>query len=160
MSGDDEPELLEVGRVAKAHGLKGEVIVALGTDRTERLDPGTVLDTDEGPLTVVSAAPHGGRWRVRFEGVGTREEADALRGRVLLAEPIDDPDAWFVHELVDRPVALPDGTVVGTCVAVVDNPAHDLLELDDGRLIPLPFVTDVEGDAIVVDPPAGLLDAD
>jgi 16S rRNA processing protein RimM len=52
---------------------------------------------------------------------------------------------------------LTDGTRVGTCVSIVDNPAHALVELDDGRLVPLPFVVDV-GDAIEIDPPEGLLD--
>jgi 16S rRNA processing protein RimM len=143
--------------VAKAHGLKGEVIVSLVTDREERLAPGSVLDTDRGPLTVVEAHPHQHRWRVRFEGMASREDAESLHGLVLRAEPVDDPDVWFVHELVDLPVVLADGTAVGTCVSVVENPAHDLLELDDGRLVPVPFVVSV-GDVIEIDPPEGLLD--
>lgn len=150
-------ELLEVGRIAKPHGLKGEVIVGLSTDRVERLDPGSVLETDRGPLTVVRAVPHQHRWRVQFEGVGSREEADELHGLVLRAEPIEDDDVWFVHELIDRAVVTVDGTAVGTCVAVVENPAYDMLELDSGALVPLPFVTEV-GDDIVIDPPDGLLE--
>ncbi len=149
--------LLEVGHVAKALGLKGEVVVDLVTDRHERLDPGAVLDTDRGPLVVVSAHPHQRRWRVRFEGVETREDAEALHGLALRAEPVDDPDVWFVHDLVDRDVVLEDGSPVGRCVAVIDNPAHDLLELDSGLLVPLPFVTEVD-ERIVIDPPEGLLD--
>lgn len=152
-------ELLEVGAVAKPHGLKGEVIVSLVTDRTERLDPGTVLQTDDGPLTVVSAAPHGHRWRVQFDGFASREDADRIHGLVLRAEPIDDPDAWFVHDLIGCEVVTADGQVVGECVAIVDNPAHDMVELDSGLLVPMPFVTDVEhGVRITIDPPAGLLD--
>lgn len=149
-------ELLEVGRIAKVHGLRGEVIVALTTDRDERLAPGSVLDTDHGPLTVIEARPHQHRWRVRFQGSDRREDAEALAGLVLRAEPVEDPDVWFVHDLIGLPVVLVDGTPVGTCVAVVDNPAHDLLELDDGQLVPLPFVVDV-GDVIEIDPPEGLL---
>lgn len=149
--------LLEVGRIAKPLGLAGEVVVDLLTDRHERLEPGSVLHTDRGPLTVESAHPHQRRWRVRFEGMTSREDADALHGLVLRAEPLDDPDVWFVHELIDREVVLADGTPVGRCVSVVDNPVHDLLELDSGVLVPLPFVTDV-GDQIVIEPPAGLFD--
>jgi len=148
---------LEVGTVAKPHGLKGEVIVALLTDREDRLAAGSVLETDRGPLTVVEAHPHQHRWRVRFEGFASREDVEPLHGLVLRAEPVDDPDVWFVHELIGLPVVLADGTEVGTCVSIVDNPAHDLVELDDGRLVPLPFVVDV-GDAIEIDPPEGLLD--
>lgn len=150
-------DLLEIGRIAKVHGLKGEVIVSLLTDREERLAPGAVLDTDRGPLTVVEAHPHQHRWRVRFEGIGSREEAEPLHGLVLRAEPVDDPDAWFVHDLIGKAVVLADGTPVGTCASVVDNPAHDLLELDDGRLVPMPFVVAV-GDVIEIEPPEGLLE--
>lgn len=149
---------LEVGRVAKAHGLRGEVVVDLTTDRTERLDPGSVLDTDRGPLTVVHAARHQRRWRVAFDGIGTREEAEQLRGLVLRAEPIDDPDVWFIHDLIGKPIVESTGDPVGTCTAIVENPAHDLLEVDDRLLIPMPFVTAVDDDRIVVDLPEGLLE--
>ncbi|MFP5576870.1 MAG: ribosome maturation factor RimM [Acidimicrobiia bacterium] len=146
-----------MGTIAKPHGLKGEVIVRLLTDREDRLDPGSVLETDRGPLTVVEAHPHQHRWRVRFEGFATREDVEPLHGLVLRAAAVDDPDVWFVHELIGLPVVLTDGTPVGTCASIVENPAHDLVELDDGRLVPLPFVVDV-GDAIEIDPPEGLLD--
>lgn len=151
-------ELLEVGRIAKAHGLKGEVIVSLSTDRDERLAPGTVLETEQGPMTVESAAPHAHRWRVVFAGLSTREDAEAVAGRILLAEPLDDPDAWFVHELIGLPVQLADGTAVGTCVAVVENPAYDMVELQSGALVPMPFVTEVTDDHVVIEPPEGLLE--
>ena len=151
-------ELLEVGRIAKPVGLKGEVVVALSTDRTERLDPGSVLETDRGPLTVVAAHPHQRRWRVSFEGFGSREEAEALHGLVLRAAPLDEDDAWFVHDLIDAEVVLTDGGAVGRCVAVVENPAYDLLELESGALVPMPFVTDVTGGRVTIDPPEGLLD--
>lgn len=134
------------------------MVVALTTDRVERLAPGSVLDSDRGPLTVVEAHPHQHRWRVRFEGFASREDVEPLHGLVLRAEPVDDPDVWFIHDLVGKPVVLADGTPVGTCTAVVDNPAHDLIEIDDGHLVPLPFVLDV-GEAIEIDPPEGLLDA-
>ena len=55
--------MLEVGRIAKAHGLNGEVNVVLVSNRPERLDPGSVLSTDRGELTVVSSRRHGERWR-------------------------------------------------------------------------------------------------
>lgn len=151
-------ELLEVGRIAKAHGLRGEVIVALSTDRAERLAPGAVLQTDAGPMTVESAAPHAHRWRVAFAGLATREEAEAVAGRVLLAEPLEDPDAWFVHELIGLPVELADGTPVGECVAVVENPAYDMIELGSGALVPMPFVAEVTDERVVIEPPEGLLD--
>ena len=65
--------------------------------------------------------------------------------------------ALLVVQRLQVPVVLTDGTPVGTCTSIVENPAHDLVELGDGRLVPLPFVVDV-GDAIEIDPPEGLLD--
>lgn len=157
-------ELLEVGRVARSHGLRGEVIVALSSELTERLDPGSVLLTTDGPVEVVSSRPHQQRWLVQFAGVLTREQADALRGTVLSAEAIDDgsDDVLWVHRLVGARVQLADGTIVGEVTAVQDNPAHDLLVLGDGRLVPVVFVTDASGlpDRVVIDPPAGLLELD
>lgn len=150
--------LLEVGRVAKPHGLRGEVIVSLGTDRTERLDPGTVLSSDRGDLTVVSSQPHQHRYIVQFEGVHSREAADELRGVVLRAEAIDDPDALFVHELIGTRVVDVDGVELGVVETIEQNPASNLLVLESGGLIPLRFLVERGDDCLVVDPPEGLLD--
>lgn len=147
--------MLEVGRVVKPHGLKGEVVVELTTTRTDRLAPGTRFDE----LEIVRSQPFQHRWIVAFDGVTTREGADALRGRVLHAEPIDDdPDALWVHELIGASVVDTDGAALGTVIAVEANPASDLLVLDGGGLVPLRFVVEHGDGRVVVDPPAGLLD--
>ena len=150
--------LLEVGQITKPHGLKGEVIVKLSTNRGERLEAGSVLQSDRGPLRVESASPHQHGWIVRFDAVTTRDEADAARGLVLRAEPLDLPDELWVHELVDAEVVDTEGAVLGRCVAIEANPASDLIVLDGGGLIPLHFVTAHERGRVTVDPPAGLLD--
>lgn len=153
--------MLLVGRVTKAHGLRGEVVVHLLSSEPEvRLAPGSVLATADGPsLTVVAARPHQDRWIVRFEGVDGREAAEALRGTELLGEPLDDPDALWVHELVGAEVVEVDGTARGTVVAVVANPADDLLELDGGALVPVGFVVGRDdAGRVVVDAPEGLFD--
>jgi len=142
----------------KPHGLKGEVVVELTTNRTERVAPGTVLATDRGPLTVVRSSPFQNRWIVQFEGVASREDADALRNVVLRAEPLEDPDALWVHELIGAVVVDTAGTELGRVDAVEANPASDLLVLDGGGLVPLTFVVSQEQGRVVVDPPAGLLD--
>ena len=152
------PELLEVGRVDKPHGLRGEVVVTLTTDRTERLDPGTVLSTDGGDLVVVTSQTHQHRFIVQFEGVASREAAERLRGTVLRAEPLDDPDALWVHELIGALVVDADGTERGAIEAVQANPASDLLVLDTGALVPVQFVVESTPERVVVDPPAGLFD--
>jgi 16S rRNA processing protein RimM len=157
----DGPVLLEVGRIDKPHGLRGEVVVSLITPRLERLEPGSVLQTDRGDLTVQSSSPHQHRFLVRFDRIADREAADAWRGVVLSAHPIVDPDddTLWLHELVGATVVDQHGTSHGTVVALLDNPASDLLELADGRLIPLVFVVGHEpGVSIQVDVPPGLLD--
>jgi 16S rRNA processing protein RimM len=150
--------LLEVGRVARAHGLRGEVVVVLTTDRTERLDPGTVLHTDRGDLTVTSARPHQHRWIVTFAGHDDREGAEALRGLTLRAPAIDDPAELWVHDMVGATIVTTGGDTVGTCVAVVANPASDLIELDGGALVPVAFVVDHAPGVLTIDPPDGLFE--
>jgi 16S rRNA processing protein RimM len=153
-------DLLDVGRIDRPHGITGEVLVSLTTDRAERVQPGAVLHGDAGPLTVESSRPHQHRWIVRFAGVATREGAEALHGQALRAEPLDDPEALWVHDLVGAEVATPDGRSWGRVVAILANPAHDLLELDSGTLVPVVFVTDEAQlpDRLVIDPPDGLLE--
>jgi 16S rRNA processing protein RimM len=150
--------VLEVGRVVKPHGIRGEVVVDLVTDRHERLDAGSVLDADGTALEVESARPHQRRWIVRFAGVVDREGADRLRGAVLRAEPIDDPGALWVHELIGARVRDLGGRDLGLVTAVEANPASDLLVLESGALVPLTFLVSRIGADLVVDLPEGLLD--
>ena len=151
--------MLEIGRVTRPHGLRGEVNVLLTSNRTERLTPGSVLSAANGPLEVRSSRPHKGGWLVQFIGVNHRDQAEALRNVVLSAEPIDDPDELWVHELIGSTVIDQDGVVQGTVVQVLDNPASDLLELDSGSLVPARFIVSrIAGAEIRVDVPAGLFD--
>ena len=152
--------LLEVGRVVKPHGLRGEVIVDLVSNRPEqRLAPGSVLQSDQGPLEVVSASAHQHRWIVNFAGVGDRDGAEELRDLVLRAEPLEGEDeTLWVHELIGSEVRDRAGALVGSVVAVEANPAHDLLVLDGGALVPMVFVVSSEDGVVVIDPPDGLLD--
>ena len=71
--------------MVRPHGLKGEVIVSLSTNRNERLGPGSVLTTHEGrDLRVTMASPHKGRYIVAFEGVDGIDAAEGLRGTALV----------------------------------------------------------------------------
>jgi 16S rRNA processing protein RimM len=149
---------LEVGFVTKPHGIKGEVIVRLITDRPERLEPGSVLSSDRGPMTVIASRPHQRDFIVVFEGIPDRNTAETYRGVVLRAEPLDDPDVLWVHELVGARVVETDGTDRGVVMAVEANPASDLLVLDSGALVPLRFVVSREEGRVVVDVPPGLFD--
>ena len=155
----EPPELLEIGRIGKAHGLQGELLVHLVSNRIERVARGAQMSTERGILTVVSSRPHQGRWLVFFEGITGREMAEAWRGVTLRAEPIDDPDALWVHELIGSRVLERDGRDRGVITAVQDNPASDLLVLDSGALIPLTFLVDGPTDGIVhVEVPDGLFE--
>lgn len=154
--------MLDVGRVLKPHGLKGQVVVELWTNRTERMAAGTVLQAGDRPLEVTVASPLPGvggqaRWLVTFAGVTRREQADDLRGQVLAAEPMEVEGALWIHDLVGSDLFDTSGGVVGRVEAVEANPASDLLVLEGGRVIPLTFVSRGSG-RLVVDGPPGLLD--
>ena len=150
--------LLEIGHLRKAHGVHGQVNVQLTTDRPERLVPGTRWFARDGWLTIVTASPHLDRWLVTFDEIGDRLGAQRYTNTPVYAEPLDDPDELWVHELIGLPVVEVDGTARGTCVAVIDNPAAYLLELDSGALVPVVFVTEQSAERIVIDPPDGLFD--
>ena len=150
--------LLEVGRIGRAHGLRGDVLVHLTTDRVERLAPGSRLMATERWLTVTAASRSNDRWRVHFEGVDDRNAAEALAGVVLAGEPIDDPDTLWIHQLIGASVIEVSGAPRGRCVAVIDNPAADLLELESGALVPASFVVAVGDGVVTIDPPEGLFE--
>jgi 16S rRNA processing protein RimM len=155
-------ELLEVGRVGRPHGIRGDLLLTLTTDRVERAAVGSRLLIAGEWYEVLQSSRSNERFRVHLSGVDTREAAQALTGRPMLAEPIDDPDAMWIHQLIGARVVEVSGVERGTCVAVVDNPAADLLELDGGALVPVTFVTDVTGKGaagtITIDPPEGLFE--
>jgi 16S rRNA processing protein RimM len=136
------------------------VSVAPVTNRAERFAPGSVLYAGELELHVASAREHQDRWLVRFEGVDDRNAAEALRGALLTgdaAETPDDDELW-VHDLIGSDVFDRAGTPLGRITAVEANPAHDLLVLDRGALIPVVFVVEHGDGRVVVDVPEGLLD--
>jgi 16S rRNA processing protein RimM len=162
---------LEVGRIVKAHGIRGEVIVEAVSNRRERFTAGSVLHAGERAFSVRRATLHGGpdpagrmsrdRWIVSFEGVDDRNTAERLRGTVLSGDPLDQDDAageLWVHELVGSELFDPAGRALGRVTAVEANPASDLLVLESGHLVPMVFVVEAGGGRVVVDPPAGLLD--
>ncbi|MCQ6552570.1 ribosome maturation factor RimM [Streptomyces sp. C10-9-1] len=166
---------LVVARIGRAHGIKGEVTVEVRTDEPElRLGPGAVLATDPpaaGPLTIATGRVHSGRLLLRFEGVGDRTAAEALRNTLLIAEVDpqelpEDPDEYYDHQLMDLDVVLTDGTPVGRITEISHLPSQDLfiVERPDGSEVMIPFVEeivteiDLEEQRAVVDPPPGLLD--
>ncbi|MGC1418883.1 MAG: ribosome maturation factor RimM [Acidimicrobiales bacterium] len=158
MSADERPTL-EVGRIIKAQGLRGQVLVDLWTDRHERLAAGNELMSERGPMVVKAAAAHQQRFIVSFEGVETREDAERLRGLVLSAPRLHDDDVIWIDQLFGAEVYDASGTLRGVVTEVEANPASDLLVLDSGTLVPLTFVTRVvANERVDVDVPEGLFE--
>jgi 16S rRNA processing protein RimM len=147
-----------VGRVVRPHGLSGEVVVELVSNRPERVEPGSLLHAEGTALRVTSSKPFAKRWLVRFDGVTGLDSAEQLRGRRLFARAISDPDALWVHELIGAQMRTTSGEDLGRVSAVVANPASDLLELEDGGLVPARFVVEHGGGTVVVELPPGLLE--
>ena len=155
--------MLEVGRITRPHGLRGDVVVQLVTTELTRLDRGSVLHIADRALVVESARPHQQNWVVKFRDVDGRDAADELRGERLLAEPVEGGDAdesLWVHELIGAEVVDAEGVARGRVEAVQQNPASDILVLDSGALVPLTFVLGWEerGSRLRVDPPPGLFE--
>ena len=147
---------LEIGRISRAHGLRGEVVVDPITDQRGRFVAGASYDTVRGPVVVAACRPFQHRLLIFFEGCTTREQAEALHGLVLSAEELVDREELFVHKLIGCRLIDQHHVDHGVVVAVEANPAADLLVLESGWLVPMNFVTDVGPEAIVVDVPDGL----
>ncbi len=176
---------LRVGRLVKAHGLKGAIKLELYTDDPEgRFEPGATFT-----LQVPASSPwHGKTLTVRefrwmnshpvafFDGVDDRSAAEELIRAILWidqdtqAAPTED-DAWFDHQLVGLDVVR-DGVSVGRVIRVDHMPAQDLLIVqtktdaahgESGEVL-VPFVkaivpeVDIAGGRVVVTPPAGLFE--
>ena len=168
---------LTVGRVVKAHGLTGEVVVQVRTDDPElRFAPGAVLrakgsDQPERNYTVAAARAHGSHLLVRLAGVADRDAADALRGSVFVIDsadlpPIDEPDTYYDHQLEGLRVRTTAGRDIGTVAEVLHTPAGELLAVkreQAGELL-VPFVSAIvtsvslEDRIVEIDPPEGLLE--
>lgn len=164
-----------VGRIVKPHGLRGEVVVAVSTDMPEHrfAEGACVRLAGRGraarELTVLAARPHGERMLVRFAGVDGADDAEALRGGVLVADPADlpstgDADEFYDQQLEGLAVCTADGADVGTVREVTHGPGGELLVVDAGSgEVMIPFVQDIVTEVdlparrIVVDPPEGLL---
>jgi len=159
MPGSDD-SLLEVGRIVKAHGIRGELAVVFSSDRPERTVPGTVFHTDKGTLTLRACRPHQQGYVMSFEGVSDRNAAERLHGLTLRASRLEvDDEVIWIDELFDAVVVTTDGVERGVVVEVMENPASDLLVLNTGHLVPLTFVTEYEANTrIVVDAPDGLFE--
>jgi len=168
---------LTVGRVVKAHGIGGEIVVEIRTDDPDaRFAPGNTLrgkasrGGGERDFVVESAREHGGRLLVRLAGITDRDAADALRGTLFVVDsddlpPIDEADTYYDHELEGLHVRTITGHDVGVVAEVLHTAAGELLAVrrESGEAL-VPFVTAIvtsvslDDGTIEIDPPEGLLD--
>jgi 16S rRNA processing protein RimM len=160
----EQPDgLLEVGRIGKPHGVRGDLFLSLTSDLVQRREVGaqlTIFDSSgQRTLTITSSRPQQDRWVVHFEGIDDRNAAEKLTNKFLYAAPIDGAEGLWVHQLIGSEVEDTSGVSWGICTGVLNNPAHDLLELESGVLIPMPFVLSCDEGITVIDPPAGLREA-
>ena len=176
----DTPELIIVGRLRKAHGIRGALVVQPLTDAPadvfaagRRLfvgDDAGNPDADGRRLTIAAVRPQpDGSVITRFDGIDDRSEAERWRGRYLLAEtetltPPAEGEV-YVHELAGMHVELPSGEPLGDVVDVLELPQGLALEIRLGtRTALLPFVdefvslVDREARRIVASPPEGLFE--
>ncbi len=170
---------LTVGRVVKAHGVTGELVVEIRTDDPEtRFARGAMLrakasDHRERNYVVEAVRPHGSRLLLRLQGVADRDAADALRGSVFVIDsedlpPIEEPDTYYDHQLEGLLVRTTAGLDIGTVAEVLHTAAGELLAVnraDAGELL-VPFVSAIvtsvslDSGIVEIDPPEGLLELD
>lgn len=168
---------LRVGRLTKAHGLKGALKLELFTDEPERrFVPGAVFS-----LQVPPESPWHGktiefaelRWYNGhpvgfFKGIEDRTAAESLARAILWVAHDDteelDPDTWYDHQLIGLEVEV-DGKVVGTVSRVDHLPAQDLIVVDtESGDVLVPFVkaivptVDTAAGRVIMTPPGGLFD--
>jgi 16S rRNA processing protein RimM len=165
--------MVTVGRVVRPQGNRGEVVVDPETDfGDERFRPGAVVyaerDGAVGTLTVAESREMRGRWVVGFEGVGSIDAAETLRG-LELRIPADalhplGPSAYYVHDLVGCEVQTVEGTSVGTVERIDLATVPPMLVVQGGGEVLVPFAdaicrrVDLAGRTIVIDPPDGLIE--
>ncbi|WP_221584477.1 ribosome maturation factor RimM [Microbacterium sp. G2-8] len=168
---------LRVGRVLKAHGLKGALKLELYTDDPDgRLVPGatfTLQVPEHSKWHRETVTVREFRWMnaspvIFFEGVDDRNEAETLARAILWVDHEDtastEPDAWYDHQLVGLDAVRGD-EVIGRVSRVDHLPSQDLLivSVDDHEVM-VPFVAaivpevDLGRGRVVLTPPPGLFE--
>ena len=145
------PPFVAVGKITRAHGVKGEVAVLPLSQVATRFEPGSRLYVGEDirrTLVVAEARPHRSRVLVTFEGVSDRDQADALRGSYLFVPASESPSLpegeYWPHQLVGCEVVAEGRGSLGTLTEVIHTPANDVWVVrgDDGEIL-VPALRDV-----------------
>ena len=156
--------LLAVGRVARAHGIRGRVLIAPYNADSEGLQRVRKLWLEDREYEVERAERVQLGYLVALRGVGDRDQAAALRGQEVRVDreelPGLGPDEMYAIDLIGYEVSDPEGTVRGVVEDLEEAGPQDLLRLRGGALVPLGLVKEVQPEArrIVVDAPEGLFE--
>jgi 16S rRNA processing protein RimM len=149
---DSDSELVEilVGKIGRAHGLRGDVFLEVRTDEPERrFAPGTRFSTRRGELVLDSTRWHGVKLLAKFAQASDREGAELLRGIELRVDvPADerpeDPEEFYDHQLRGLAAHLDNGARIGQVKDVLHLPGQDMLVLEvDGAEVLVPFVAEI-----------------
>ncbi|WP_088345444.1 MULTISPECIES: ribosome maturation factor RimM [Rhodomicrobium] len=174
-SSDATSSLVLLGRIAGAHGLRGEVKINSFTAAPEDIAAyGPLTDPAGRSFTIRSLRPlKGGAVTAQLAGISTRDAAEALRGTELYIEreklPEPDPDEWYYEDLIGMAAVSPEGAPIGEIVAVQNFGAGDLLEIrspDARQTLFVPFteatvpVVDIEARQVTVLLPEEIDDKD
>jgi 16S rRNA processing protein RimM len=152
---------IALAAVAGAHGLTGELRLKLFSDSAESLSRYPKLYVGDVERRLIAIGGGGKTAVARFEGIGNRSAAEALRGSLVEIDrgalPALEPGEYYHADLIGLPLADRDGNPVGTVVAVENYGAGDLLEVEreDGKRSLIAFtpgIADLEDGRIVVDP--------
>ncbi len=168
------PELVSIGIIGKAHGIKGEVSVTPLTDnpqRFEQLNFVTIeyVDGRRAKLAIETVRRQGNRILLKFKEVTTRNVAETLNG-AYVSIPHDElselpEDSYYIFDLVGLEVVTTEGKRIGRLEEVLDFPANDVYVVkDDGKEYLIPAIKDVvkkvdlEKGIMQIEPIEGLLE--
>lgn len=126
------PEFLEVGRVLRALGLRGELKLAVWPPHTEDLTNVAILyvGDDFEPYDVEFVRPHGTAMAIKLSGCDTREQAEGLRNLIVHihrsnATPLG-PDQYYYHQIIGLQVFTVGGEPLGKVVEIIETGANDV----------------------------------
>ncbi len=136
--GSGEPAFLAVGKLRRAHGVRGEILMEVFTDFPERLASGVTLylGVDAKPMRLVKRRQHREGLLVTFEGYTTPEQVGQLSNQEVYVRTDDRPPLaegeYYHHQLLGLRVSTPGGEPLGRVVEILETGASDVLVVRPG----------------------------
>lgn len=167
----NESLLVPIGKVARAHGIRGALKVFAYGETLDRMQVGERLFAKESgaprQLTLASLRAQNRVWIVEFEEIESRDQAEALTGREIFVESERLPDLpegeFYQFQLIGLSVETREGRPLGAVSAILETGSNDVYVVEgDGREVLIPAIeevvleVDLRNGKIVVDLPEGL----